>query len=102
MQIYKFQIFRLWQHANTPLSFRTKCWEHFEVDGYVRIAIAEQELLRLWKELDIRVPDKIFDDIEELNLCKRLNIPKGLHSKALQVSQLIDHLFTRTFPESHD
>lgn len=87
-QIYKLQIFRLWQHANTPLSYRTKCWEHFRVDGYVRAAIAEQELLRLWKELDITVPNYSRDDIEELNSCKRLGIPEGLHSKALKVSQM--------------
>jgi hypothetical protein len=54
MPLYKKQIFLLWQTAHTALSFRTKLWPCFALGtGFLRLRVAELELLRLWKALRI-------------------------------------------------
>ena len=56
MNTYKKQIFYLWCRAHTPLSYRAKFWPLLKSAGLVRLAIAEQELARLWNELKIHPP----------------------------------------------
>lgn len=54
MPVYKKQIFSLWQTAHTSLSFRTKLWPCFALGtGFLRLRVAELELVRLWKVLGI-------------------------------------------------
>jgi len=54
MPLYQKQIFSLWQTAHTALSFRTKLWPCFAIGtGFLRVRVAELELVRLWKALGI-------------------------------------------------
>jgi hypothetical protein len=58
MNMYKLQIFVLWNTSYTPLSYRSTLWPELKVASFLRLAIAEQELIRLWKELKIPLPSR--------------------------------------------
>jgi len=53
---YREQVFSLWKHSNTPLSYRTKFWPLIQLTTSSRVKLAESELMRLWKELSIELP----------------------------------------------
>jgi hypothetical protein len=54
LRLYKLVIFSLWCKASTPLSYRTKFWPHLKSAGLVRLFVAEQELKRLWSDLNMK------------------------------------------------
>lgn len=53
MDTYRKQIFQLWKQSYTPLSYRTKFWPLMRENRIVLVALAEQEISRLWQELGI-------------------------------------------------
>ena len=53
MKDYRHQIPLLWEYAHTSLCFRSKFWPLLKETGFLRVAIAEAELRRLWKEVSI-------------------------------------------------
>lgn len=58
MNTYKKQIFALWNISSTPLSYRTQFWPIFNANTFLRLSVAEHELVRLWTGLKIRVQDE--------------------------------------------
>ena len=74
--LYKKQIFSLWQTTHTALSFRTKLWPCFAIGtGFLRIRVAELELVRLWKALGIGPKG-----IEEHSVSEEKSAPLGVDS----------------------
>jgi DENN domain-containing protein 5 len=61
MNTYKEQIFFFWNVTSTPLSYRAQCWQIFKAITFLRLRIAEQEIVRLWKELKIPVQGDAHD-----------------------------------------
>lgn len=55
MERYKNQVFLLWQHAHTPLSHRTTFWYIFKECSYLNTNLVEDELVRLWEGLQIKL-----------------------------------------------
>ena len=51
--LYRRQIFILWKRAHTSLAYRTKFWTAIESQSFLRHNLAEYELKRLWKELNL-------------------------------------------------
>jgi hypothetical protein len=55
LDIYRRQIFELWHLLMTPLCCRSVLWNFLRLDescrGFVRLALAEDELRRLWNRL---------------------------------------------------
>jgi hypothetical protein len=45
------QIFGLWKLAHTPLMYRSKFWMVFDGTGFLHLAIHEDEVLKLYKDL---------------------------------------------------
>ena len=93
LDIYRIQIFRLWQKADTPLSYRTKFWPLLHKLGFVRLAIAEHELKRMWKEMGLQASltlDKVGStEIEALQLGDHLGIRNDVFSKCIRVGVFI-------------
>lgn len=56
MELFRRHMFSLWQLLDTPLLYRSVFWSYLHVrkpcKGFVRLALAEEELLRLWKSLN--------------------------------------------------
>lgn len=93
METYRKQIFLLWQKSNTPLSYRSKFWPLIKPVGLVRLAIAESELERLWKELKLR-PRLLLEKgensgMEVLRLGERLGVRSDRYLKCLKVCCLL-------------
>lgn len=91
MEIYRLQIFLLWQCAHTSLCFRSKFWPLIKETGFLRVSIAEAELTRLWKVLGIdstpcspQNGDNHFD--RALHVGTSLGIDSKTHAKCLKVS----------------
>ena len=57
MNVYKQHIFALWNIASTPLTYRAQFWKIVKVSTFLRLRVTEQEIVRLWKELKIQVPN---------------------------------------------
>ena len=93
LDVYRSQIFRLWQKADTPLSYRSKFWPLLHKVGFVRLAIAEHELKRLWKELGVQASlklDKVGStEMEALHLGDHLGIRNDVFSKCIRVGVFI-------------
>jgi hypothetical protein len=53
LRMYRNCSFSLWQIAHTPLSYRTTFWFEICDDSFVRLKLAEKELRRVWKELQV-------------------------------------------------
>jgi hypothetical protein len=51
MNTYKHHVFALWNVASTPLFYRAQCWQILKATTFLRLRVAEQEILRLWNEL---------------------------------------------------
>ena len=52
--IYRNQMFLLWTHTKTPLSYRTKFWKLVAKEGFLTFALLENELRQLWNDLAIK------------------------------------------------
>ena len=50
---YRAQIFQLWRRAHTPLAYRSRFWLLFDGSGFLHVAVHEDELLRLWRDLGV-------------------------------------------------
>ena len=50
---YREQIFKCWKRAHTPLAYRSKFWLLFDGSGFLHVAVHEDELLRLWRDLGV-------------------------------------------------
>lgn len=89
MKTYKKQIFLLWSRADTPLSYRSKFWPHLNSASFVRMAVAELELTRLWKELKIQPPNYSHNSAnmqdEGLRLGALLGVSNNINWKTLEV-----------------
>lgn len=72
MNTYKKHMFLLWSRAYTPLSYRSKFWSLLESVGFVRLALAEEEIKRLWKELKIQPPN--YSENGEIKLVDALSL----------------------------
>jgi len=90
MEVYRRQIFKLWQLAETPLTYRSKFWPLLKPIGFVRLAIAESELIRLWKVLSIQAPPVLdgvgSNGMEVFQRGFRFGLRNDCYSKCLRVS----------------
>uniref|UniRef100_A0A7S4R4H9 UDENN domain-containing protein n=2 Tax=Ditylum brightwellii TaxID=49249 RepID=A0A7S4R4H9_9STRA len=50
---YRLQIFELWKHARTPLTYRSNFWMLINGKGFLHLSLTENELKRLWELLGI-------------------------------------------------
>ena len=70
--LYKSQIFYLWRHTHTPLCYRAKFWQLLLASNisFVLIAVAEEELVRLWHLLDLKLTEvpECGEDVFGINL----------------------------------
>ena len=53
LAVYRRHIFLFWQQSCTPLSYRTKFWSTIATPTFLRLALAEVELRRLWEGLGL-------------------------------------------------
>jgi hypothetical protein len=53
LEQYRGQIFQCWKRAHTPLAYRSKFWLLFDGSGFLHVAVHEDELLRLWRDLGV-------------------------------------------------
>jgi IQ calmodulin-binding motif len=90
MNTYKHQIFALWNIASTPLTYRAQFWQIFRANTLLRLHLTEQEIVRLWKELNIQMQN----DANDIRFAsKRAGIQLGsvdgtsynIHRSALKV-----------------
>lgn len=47
------QLHECWKRAHTPLAYRSKFWLLFDGSGFLHVAVHEDELLRLWRDLGV-------------------------------------------------
>lgn len=96
MNLYRKQIFWFWFQAHAPLVYRTKVWTLLKTSSFTRLALAEQELQRLWKELKIRLPqyseNGAIEQADTLRLDVLLGLSFLLYWKALKVCACITHI----------
>jgi DENN domain-containing protein 5 len=98
MQLYKKQIFLLWQKSYTPLSYRSQFWQIFNSVSLVRLVLVEQELLRLWSLLRIQPSHSEL----KTSCIHGTGIPLGsTYQKALQVTK-IDSFLRGSFFVAHN
>jgi len=50
-------VFELWRRANTSLVYRSRFWTLFDGDGFLSLAVHEDEIRKLWGELNLLPPD---------------------------------------------
>lgn len=93
IELYRKQIFKLWQLAGTPLTYRSKFWPLLKPIGFVRLVIAENELKRLWKDLSLKPPSAsdraARNEFDALHPDYQLGIRSDCYSKCLGVSILV-------------
>jgi IQ calmodulin-binding motif len=92
MNQYKQQIVLLWNHAFTPLSYRSQFWPILNLVSYIRLTIAEQELVRLWNELRIPTSDSIG---EVTRKGSTLDHPTGIQLGIVQGKSYLVHQTSR-------
>jgi hypothetical protein len=51
--LYREQISQLWRHVETPLAYRSAFWGLTCGLGFIKFALIENELSRLWKDLGV-------------------------------------------------
>jgi len=56
MKLYRHHLFFIWQHCQRPLGYRTKFWSWLRCESALRVVVAEDEIRRIWDELDIQPP----------------------------------------------
>lgn len=89
MDLYRRHIFSLWRVSHTSLCFRTKFWDFIQNDRIILMALAEQEIRRLWKLLAIAPPVKRLSDFAErgpyAKIASRLGLNDGFDASVVQV-----------------
>lgn len=56
LELYRTVIFDLWDMSFTPLSYRSTLWGHMSSISVLRLALAEEELHRLWEIFGLDLP----------------------------------------------
>ena len=93
---FKQQIFVLWQHAHTPLAYRTKMWPLLDGSGFLSLTLAEGELERLWTELDIKFPPSsprgisLIKDDQHLALAQHVGLSSPCYLRFVTVQAMIE------------
>lgn len=93
---FKQQIFLLWQHAHTPLAYRTKMWPLLDGSGFLSLTLAEGELQRLWSELDVRFPpssprsDSLLKTDQHLALALCMGLSNPSYLRFVKVQAMIE------------
>ena len=90
MNTYKQHIFVLWNVASTPLSYRAQCWKNFQTSTFLRLRVAEQDIVRLWSELKINIQSEGHDSgivSKRAGIClgSAHGISYKIHQSALKV-----------------
>jgi hypothetical protein len=87
IKMYKQHIFALWNAASTPLTYRAQCWQIFQANTFLRLSVAEQEIVRLWNESRIQMKS-IVHNVE--NVTKRAGICFGsVHGDSYKIHQSV-------------
>ena len=94
LELYRSCIFALWKRAHTPLTYRTKFWPLIRGVSFVRLALAEKELYRLWKELKIDTEKlfagaQIFD--ETMRVAGLLGLSNSCYLSAKKVRSVVSN-----------
>ena len=50
---YKDVLFECWRRCYTPLAYRSRFWGMFDGGGFLDVAVHEDELCRVWKDLGV-------------------------------------------------
>lgn len=93
---FKQQIFLLWQHAHTPLAYRTKMWPLLDGAGFLSLTLAEGELERLWTELDVKCPpsspksNSLLKSDQHLAMAHRVGLSNPCYLRFVKVQAMIE------------
>jgi len=92
---YKQQIFLLWQHAHTPLAYRTKMWPLLDGSGFLSLTLAEGELQRLWTELDVKFPpsprnNSLLKTDQHLALANQVGFSNPCYLRFVKIQAMIE------------
>ena len=92
MTLYREHVFILWRTASTSLAFRTKFWPYLATNRILNMVVAENEIQRLWKELQIKAPStkQSFDheSNRSLFLGSMLGVSDSVHRRCTMVGQV--------------
>ena len=88
LKLYRQHLFFIWKHCQRPLGYRTKFWSWLRCESALRVVVAEDEIRRIWDQLDIQPPVFLTNNgaDQTISIAAKLGMVQQMYCAVLGVS----------------